>query len=191
MTDERRDAESEPSVVRSEEQLHVGTMVQDAGRVMLRKLVGSRRDTEDVERHVEEVDMQTEPAEPGDTGEVITLPDGSLSVPVFEEQIVVEKRLVVRERVILRKYSVAHREKVEADVRVEHVEVVAEPSVADRVDAAPGAEELVQDRAGARAPEPEAEAAKASDPPDGRARAASRKRRTASDSPRKPRASKP
>jgi hypothetical protein len=81
--------------------------------------------------------METAPADEGDDGQVMTLPDGSLSVPVFEERIFVEKRMVVRERVVLRKHSVTHREQVHADVRVEHVEVVAEASVRDRIDADP------------------------------------------------------
>lgn len=139
----------EDGVVRSEEQLHVGTVLKDAGRVLARKLVRSRRDTQDVERSVEEVALDRTPADPGDTGEVITLPDGSLSIPVFEEQIVVEKRLVVRERVVLRKYAVAHTEQVEAEVRVEHVEVVAEPQVSDRIDAEGDALELVRPSASA------------------------------------------
>ena len=149
--------DSELSVVRSEEQLHVGTRVQDAGRLLVRKLVGERRDTEDVERRAEQMNVETSPAEEGDTGEVITLPDGSLSIPLFEERIVVEKRLFVRERVIVRKYSVAHREQVEADVRVERVEIVADEQVSDRVDAADDALDLL------RAPDtaPPAEAAPA------------------------------
>jgi uncharacterized protein (TIGR02271 family) len=147
----------EDGVVRSEERLHVGSVLQDVGRVLARKLVGTRRDTQEVERSVEEVELDRTPAEPGDTGEVITLPDGSLSIPVFEEQVVVEKRLVVRERVVLRKYAVAHTEQVEADVRVEHVEVVAEPQVSDRVDAEGDAAELVRPSATAAAPPPPVE----------------------------------
>ena len=152
--------ESEVSVVRSEEQLHVGTRVQDAGRLLVRKLVGERRDTEDVERRAEQMDVETSPAEEGDTGEVITLPDGSLSIPLFEERIVVEKRLFVRERVIVRKYSVAHREQVEADVRVERVEIVADEQVSDRVDADDDAADLVS----GPAPAQPAEAAAAQSP---------------------------
>ena len=149
MTAERPAEQPADGVVRSEEQLHVGSVLQDVGRVFARKLVRSRRDTQDVERSVEEVALDRAPAEEGDTGEVITLPDGSLSIPVFEEQIVVEKRLVVKERVVLRKYAVAHTEQVEADVRVEHVEVVAEPSVSDRVDAEGSASELLRPSASA------------------------------------------
>ena len=61
-----------------------------------------------------------------DSGEVLTLPDGSLSIPVFEEQIVVTKRLVVRERVVIRKHTVYEEHLVEADLKRERLEVEAE-----------------------------------------------------------------
>jgi uncharacterized protein (TIGR02271 family) len=135
------------SILRSEEELHVGTSLHEAGRVHVRKVVGERHDTEMVERNVEQMEMETTPPVDGDTGEVITLPDGSLSVPLFEEQIVVQKRLVVRERIVLRKYNVAHTEHVNADVRVEHVEIVPDAEVRDRVEAGPDAIGLVRDAA--------------------------------------------
>lgn len=149
-------------VVRSEEQLQVGTKLTDAGRVLVRKLVGGRHETHDVERHVEQAEVETVPAAEGDTGEVLTLPDGSLSIPVFEEKVVLVKQLVVRERIVVRKHSVAHREQVDADVLVEHVELVADASVSDRIDAEPDAESLVR-----RAPQPAAPLAGA--PAPGRA----------------------
>jgi stress response protein YsnF len=60
---------------------------------------------------------------------VETLPDGSVSIPVFEEQIVVTKRLVVRERVIVRKHTVYEDHVVTADLRRERLEVVADAGV--------------------------------------------------------------
>ena len=131
-------------VVRSEEELHLGTRLQDAGRVLVRKLVGERHDSQEVERQVEQARVDTQTAEPGDTGEVLTLPDGSLSIPVFEEKVFIEKRLVVKERLVVSKFSMAHREQVETDVRVEHVEVVAEPDVSDRLHPDADAADLVR-----------------------------------------------
>ena len=148
----------EDGIVRSEEELHVGARLHDAGRVLVRKLVGERHDTQDVERQVEQAEVETTPAAEGDTGEVLTLADGSLSIPVFEEQIVVEKRLVVRERIVLRKHTVSHREQVEADVRVERVEIVPEPQVSDRLDASADAQTLIH-----AAPDPSAAAEPPSD----------------------------
>ena len=65
----------------------------------------------------------------GDSGEVETLPDGSLSIPVFEEQIVVEKRLVVRERVVVRRTTVYEEQVVAADLRRERVEIETDGDV--------------------------------------------------------------
>ncbi len=70
----------------------------------------------------EEAVRRVAPAE-GDSGEIEVLPDGSISVPVFEEQLVVEKRLVLRERVIVRKVMVTEERTVEADLRRERVKV--------------------------------------------------------------------
>lgn len=70
-----------------------------------------------------------------DSGEVETLPDGSVSIPVFEEQLVVEKRLVVRERIVVRKELVTDEQVVTADLDREHVSVDADDEVAGRVDA--------------------------------------------------------
>ncbi len=70
---------------------------------------------------------------PVDDGQVVTYPDGSISIPVFEERLVAVRRSVVVERVIVRKGRVTYAETVEADVRRERVEVDADPSVADRV----------------------------------------------------------
>jgi uncharacterized protein (TIGR02271 family) len=64
----------------------------------------------------------------GDSGEVETLPDGSISIPVFEEELVVTKRLVVRERIVVRKETHVRTETVEAELRRERVDVeVDEP----------------------------------------------------------------
>ena len=141
---EDQDAGSnDAAVVRSEEHLHLGTALQEAGRLIVRKLVGERHDTSEVDRDVEHVEVEHTDAEAEDSGEIITLPDGSLSIPVFEEEIVVRKRLVVRERIVLRKYTVTETQVVEGDVRVERIEIVPGDEVADRVDADGDAAELV------------------------------------------------
>jgi uncharacterized protein (TIGR02271 family) len=70
---------------------------------------------------------------PRDSGQVEELPDGSLSIPVFEEQLVCEKRTVLRERIIVRKETVTEDRVVEADLRREHVEADPDAEVADRV----------------------------------------------------------
>jgi uncharacterized protein (TIGR02271 family) len=46
-----------------------------------------------------------------------------VSIPVFEEELVITKRRVLRERIIVRKRVVTEQETVEADLRRERVEV--------------------------------------------------------------------
>jgi len=61
------------------------------------------------------------PVNEDDSGQIETLPDGSISVPLFEEELVVTKRTVLRERVIIRKETVTDWQTVEAELRREHV----------------------------------------------------------------------
>ena len=63
------------------------------------------------------------PAGEGDSGEIETLPDGSVSIPVLEEELVVTKRVVVRERIVVHKDVAARVERVEAELRRERVEL--------------------------------------------------------------------
>jgi len=133
-------------VTRAEERLQVGTTTEEIGRVRARKQVGTETVEQVVPRGVEHAELDREAVREGDSGQVETLPDGSLSIPVFEEQIVVEKRLVVRERVIVRKHTVYEDQLVTADLRREHVEIesVGDVRVVDESapypDEAPGQE---------------------------------------------------
>jgi uncharacterized protein (TIGR02271 family) len=121
--------EDEATVQLSEEQLRIGTERVEAGRATARKHVDVEHVSRTVDRGVEHADVDRVPALEGDSGQVETLPDGSLSIPVFEEQLVVEKRLVVRERVVVRKHTVAEQHVVQADLRRERLEVVTEGDV--------------------------------------------------------------
>src|SRR5829696_1278768 len=101
---DRDEPERSAEVVRSEEALRVGAVEHEAGRVRARKVVETEHVEQVVPRYTEQAEVERADVEPGDSGEVETLPDGSISIPVFEEQLIVEKRLVVVERVVLRKY---------------------------------------------------------------------------------------
>ena len=57
-------------------------------------------------RQLEDVEHERVPAGEGDSGEIEVLPDGSVSIPLFEEELVVTRRTVLRERVIVRKQLV-------------------------------------------------------------------------------------
>jgi hypothetical protein len=81
----------------------------------------------------EHADLERHPVTEADSGEVEVLPDGSISIPVFQEELVIEKRMVVRERVIVRKHTVSQDQLVEADLRKERVALEVDPQIADRV----------------------------------------------------------
>src|SRR5215210_7018536 len=95
--DRTPDPERPVEVVRSEEELRVGTAEHEVGRVRARKVVDSEHIEQVVPRYTEHADVERADAEPGDSGQMETLPDGSISIPLFEEELVVEKRVVVRE----------------------------------------------------------------------------------------------
>ena len=119
--------------LRAEEELRPEVAAHEVGRVHTRKVVDTERVETLVPRDIEDADVEREPVGEGDSGQVETLPDGSVSIPLFEEQLVIEKRLVVRERVIIRKRRVTEEHLVEADLRRERLEVEADASVADRL----------------------------------------------------------
>lgn len=123
-------AEDDASVVRHEERAEVGTEVHESGRVRVRKHVETHPVEETVSRGVEHADTSERvPATEGDSGEVETLPDGSISIPVFEEVLVVTKKLVVRERVIVRKHTVVDEHTLRTELRREHVTVEGDDGV--------------------------------------------------------------
>ena len=59
-----------------------------------------------------------------DSGEIEYLDDGSISIPIIEEELVVMKRLVVRERVIVRKETEVERRRIDVELRRERLEYV-------------------------------------------------------------------
>lgn len=120
-------------VIRREEELTVETSAREAGRLGLRKVVDVERAATVVPVGTEHADVERYPVAEADSGEVEVLPDGSISIPVFQEELVIETRLVVRERVIVRKHTVTEDRLVEADLRRERVEVEADSDIADRV----------------------------------------------------------
>lgn len=127
------DAEQGQDLVRSEEEAEFGVRVAESGAVQVRKVVERERHTETVPLAAEHAETERAPAGEDDTGEVLTLDDGSISIPVFEEQLVVEKRRVLKERVIVRKRTVVEEHEVQAELAKERVEISASPEVADRV----------------------------------------------------------
>ena len=120
-----------PEVVRSQEQLRVSTETERLGSARAVKHVDTERVETRVQRGSEHADTErvVVPDAEADSGQVETLPDGSLSIPVFEEQIVVTKRLVVRERVVVRKHTVYEDQVVSAELKRERLEVKGDEGV--------------------------------------------------------------
>jgi uncharacterized protein (TIGR02271 family) len=111
------------SLVRSEEELDLGTRKIEAGTVRVRKDVDVRSIDETFPRSIEDADVDRIDVAEGDSGQIETLADGSVSVPVFEEELVVTKRLRVRERIVVSKRTVTGQQRVRADLRRERVSI--------------------------------------------------------------------
>ena len=119
----RTDREGELTL--SEERLRVDMETERLGAARAVKRVDTETVQARVDRGTEHADTERVGVTDGETdsGQVETLPDGSVSIPVFEEQIVVTKRLVGRERVIVRKHTVYEDHVGTADLRRERLEV--------------------------------------------------------------------
>jgi uncharacterized protein (TIGR02271 family) len=120
-------------LVRHEEEAAITTEPREAAQVTLRKRVDRVLAEADVAKRVEEADVERRPAEAGDSGEVETLPDGSISIPLFEEEIVVTKRMVVRERLIIRKATKTERVTVPLELKRERIGIKVDEGARGRV----------------------------------------------------------
>jgi uncharacterized protein (TIGR02271 family) len=109
------------AVVRHEEQARIDKRWQGVGYARAGREVEVNTVRADVPRLRDQLAQERVPVGDDDSGEVETLPDGSISIPLFEEELVVTKRTVLRERVIIRKETVTEWETVEAELRREHV----------------------------------------------------------------------
>jgi uncharacterized protein (TIGR02271 family) len=113
--------EDELRVQRSEEELRAGTREREAGEVGVRKTVRTERERLEVPTRREEVTVDRVPVE-GEASET-EIGDDEVSIPVTEEEVVVEKRPVAKEEIRIRKDVVEDTEVVEEDVRKEEVDV--------------------------------------------------------------------
>jgi uncharacterized protein (TIGR02271 family) len=122
-------SDEEASVVRHEEEFRIGKRLEELGVLRLKTEVSTETVEGDFDIESEDADVTRIPVESEDSGQIETLSDGSVSIPLFEEQLVVSRRLVVRERIIVRKHTTARTEHVRGEVRREHVDVARlEPS---------------------------------------------------------------
>jgi uncharacterized protein (TIGR02271 family) len=115
------DLEDELRVQRSEEELVAGTREREAGSMKVRKRVRTDRERVEVPTRREEVSVERVPAS-GDASEA-QIGAEEVSVPVVEDEVVVQKKPVVKEEIRLRKDVVHERQVVEEDVRREEVDI--------------------------------------------------------------------
>ncbi len=113
--------EEELRVKRSEEELRAGTREREAGRIKVRKKVQTEREQLRVPKRREEISVERVPVE-GEASEA-EIGEDDVSVPVVEEEVVVEKRPVVKEEIRIRKDMVEDEEVVEEDMRKEEVDI--------------------------------------------------------------------
>ena len=113
--------EDELRVQRSEEELRAGTREREAGAMKVRKRVRTDREQIEVPTKHEEVTVERVPVE-GEATEA-QIGEDEVTVPVTEEEVVVDKRAVAKEEIRLRKDVVEDTETVEEDVRREEIEV--------------------------------------------------------------------
>ena len=109
------------AVIRHEEEAQVEKRWEPVGYGRIGRKVEVNTLRADIPRVRQELAHERVPVDDADSGEVETLPDGSISIPLFEEEIVVTKQTVLRERVIIRKELTTEWETVEAELRREHV----------------------------------------------------------------------
>ena len=109
------------SLVRHEEEVTVDKRWEGVGYARVRREVESGVARAEYPVQHDELAHERVPVGANDSGKIETLPDGSISVPLFEEELVVTKRTVLRERVIIRKETVTDFETVEAELRREHI----------------------------------------------------------------------
>lgn len=120
-------SDSGETVTRSEEELHTGTRQREAGQVRVRKYVDSEKVQTTVPTSREEVSVERVPVSEGTSTEA-EFSEGEITVPIVEEEAVVEKRPVVKEELRITKETVTGEETVEADVRKERIDIDEEGS---------------------------------------------------------------
>jgi len=113
--------EDELRVQRSEEELVAGTREREAGSMKVRKRVRTDRERIEVPTKHEEVSVERVPMS-GEASEA-QIGEDEVSVPVTEEEVVVDKRAVAKEEIRIRKDVVEDTEVVEEDVRREEIDV--------------------------------------------------------------------
>ena len=121
------------SFVLHEEEAEVGKRWEGVGQARFRREVVREQVRADFPLLREEVEHERVPVDENDSGQIETLPDGSISIPLFEEELVVTRQVVLRERVVIKKHDVTEWQTVEADLRRERLAVDTDDAPEGRV----------------------------------------------------------
>jgi len=116
------------SLVLHDEHATVSKRWTGVGSLRARRLVERGKVRKTFPRDREQLVQERVPVSDGDSGEIETLADGSISIPLFEEELVVRRETVLRERVIIRKENVTEWQRVQAELRRERVELERDDS---------------------------------------------------------------
>ncbi|WP_243869908.1 DUF2382 domain-containing protein [Streptomyces liangshanensis] len=112
-----------PELIRSEEELHVGTVEREVGTARLRKVVVTENVTTSVPISHEEVRVIHEPIDPTSEGAARpNIGEAETRVTLHAEQPVIRKETVAVERVRLETEKVTEEREVSSDVRKEQIE---------------------------------------------------------------------
>ena len=125
---------TDSAMTRSEEELEVGKVAQEAGRVRLRKHVVTEQQQVTVPVQREEVRVEREPITDDNIDAAMDGPDLSeeeAEMVLTEEEVVVNKQVVPKERVRLDKDVITEEQTVSEDVRKERIDVDGD-NVVDR-----------------------------------------------------------
>lgn len=109
------------TLVLHEEQANVDERWEGVGYAGVRREVETDEVRGDYPRQFEQLAHEQVPVDENDSGKIETLPDGSISIPLFAEELVVTKETVLRERVVIRKETITEWQRVEAELRRERV----------------------------------------------------------------------
>ncbi|MBR7677140.1 PRC and DUF2382 domain-containing protein, partial [Streptomyces daliensis] len=121
-TDKGDEWSDKESMIRSEEQMHVGTEEHEVGHARLHKYVVTEHVTKEVPVSHEEVRVVREPINEADRPRSASIEESEIEVTLHAEEPTVRKDTVAVERVRLDTEKVTEQQEVSADIRKEQVE---------------------------------------------------------------------
>ena len=124
-----RDRDEVVHLVRHGEELELEKRWRRRGSLRARRLMDTTSVRAALPLELEDVAVERVPAGSDDSGEIEELEDGSISIPLFEEQLVLTRRIVLRERIVIRKEVVTDEVRVEEVLRRESIALEADDGV--------------------------------------------------------------